>query len=327
MAHRSSLPRSLPLWPLPLVAGLLPAVGVLVALLMFKSSDGSFCNPFIDDCVSISRMARQGMANHVFRALVLPGAVLQMLTWLAAAHAIAGARPERNDALPVALLGVCAAAMLVVYASFLGSDGATYRWLRRWGTLVYFGGTYLAMLFLARALLRLHRAHRLTLPRGHHRVLLGLLAFITILTLAHGFASLSGFNALEDRIENLTEWWGALALTLCFATLASLWSRWGMVVTIGVLRPSAAGEGARPLAPVPMNPAVPRQWQTLLTVQPPSPVPRPGHAGQHHEEHRAEDQPQRPEPRAPDEAAGGVTKPRSIPIDPPRKLPAVSNAD
>jgi hypothetical protein len=245
MSPTRPLSRALPLWPLPLLAGLLPALGTLAALLLFRSGDGSFCNPFIDDCVSISRMARHGVANQVFRALVLPGAVLQTLTWLAATHIIvsAGCAPRR-DALPVALLGACAGVMLVVYASFLGSDGEVYGWLRRWGTLVYFGGTYLAMLFFARALHRLHQAQRLALPRGHGRVMLGLLAFIAVIALGHGFASLSEFTALEDRIENFTEWWGALALTLCFATIASLWSRWGMVMAISVLRPSAQGEGA-----------------------------------------------------------------------------------
>jgi hypothetical protein len=244
MAPSDPPPRALPLWPLPLLAGLLPALGALVAVLLFKGSDGSFCNPFIEDCVSISRMARHGVANQVFRALALPGAVLQVLTWLAAAHAIAGAGCARRDALPVALLGACAGAMLVVYASFLGSDGEVYGWLRRWGTLVYFGGTYLTMLFLARALQRLHQAQRLVLPRGHGRVMLGLLAFIAILALGHGFASLSRLTALEDRIENFTEWWGALAMTLCFVTLASLWSRWGMVVTIGVRRPAEVSSRA-----------------------------------------------------------------------------------
>ena len=244
MAPSHPPPRALPLWPLPLLGGLLPAIGALVALLMFRGSDGSFCNPFIEDCVSISRMASNGVANQVFRALVLPGAMLQALTWLAAAHAIAGAGCARRDAFPVALLGGCAGAMLVVYGSFLGSDGEVYGWLRHWGTLIYFGGTYLAMLFLARALHRLHQAHRLTLPRGHGRVLLALLAFIAALSLCHGFASLSGFTALEDRIENLTEWWGSLAMTLSFVTIASLWSRWGIVVTISVLYPTAAGARA-----------------------------------------------------------------------------------
>lgn len=237
MAPSDPLPRALPLWPLPLVAGLLPAIAVLLALAIFAGEGGSSCNPFIDDCVSISRMARHGLANHLFRALVLPGAVLQMLTWLVAARAFAAAGLARRDAFPLALLGVCAGVTLVVYGSFLGSDGEVYRWLRRWGTLIYFGGTYLAMLIFARASQRLHVAHRLALPRSHGRVMLALLAFIAAISLCHVFASVEGFADLEDRIENATEWWGSLALTLIFVTMASLWRRWGLAATISLQRP------------------------------------------------------------------------------------------
>ena len=237
MAPSTPLPRALPLWPLPLVAALLPAIAAVIALALFTAERGSFCNPFIDDCVSISRMARHGLANALFRALVLPGAVLQALTWLGAARALAAIGLGRRDAFLLALLGVCAGVALVTYGSFLGSEGAVYRWLRRWGTLIYYAGTYLAMLLFARAAHRLHATHGLAMPRGHGRVLLMLLAFIAVISLCHVFAVVSPFAAFEDRIENITEWWGSLALTLAFITMALLWRRWELVETISLQRP------------------------------------------------------------------------------------------
>lgn len=237
MAPSDPMPSALSLWPLPLVAALLPAIAALVALAAFAGKEGSPCNPFIDDCVSISRMARHGVANHVFRALVLPGAVLQVLTWLAAARALAVAGLPRRDAFALALVGACAGVALVAYGSFLGSDGEVYRWLRHWGTLLYFGGTYIAMLLFARASQRLHAARQLALPRSHGSVMLALLVFVALLALCHAFASAGPFPGLEDRVENLTEWWGSLALTLTFITVASLWRRWGLVVTISLQRP------------------------------------------------------------------------------------------
>lgn len=231
----SEPPRALPLWPLPLLAGLLPAIAALLALALFTPESGSSCNPFIDDCVSISRMARHGLANQLFRALVLPAAVLQLLTWLAAARAFAAAGLGRYDAFALALLGVCASVSLVMYGSFLGSDGEVYRWLRRWGTLIYYGGTYFAMVMFARSSRGLHAAQRLDLPRGHGRAMLALLAFIAGICLIHGFAPVVS-AALEDRVENLTEWWGSVALTLIFFIVSSLWRRWGMVVTISLQR-------------------------------------------------------------------------------------------
>jgi hypothetical protein len=39
-------------------------------------------------------------------------------------------------------------------------------------------------------------------------------------------------------VENLTEWWGSVALTLIFFIVSSLWRRWRMVATIS-LQPAA----------------------------------------------------------------------------------------
>ena len=225
------------LWPLPLVAAVLPAVAVVLALRLFADTGGIRCNPFIDDCVSISRMARHGVANHLFRALVLPGAVLQLLTWLVGAHALAAAGLARRDSRLLALIGALAGVALVVYGSFLGTDGDVYRWLRRWGTLIYFGGTYLAMLLFARSAQRLHAAHRLVLPRGHASAMLALLAFIALLVPLQTLTSIGPFVDLKDRVENLVEWWGSLALTLTFVTMAALWRRWGLVMTVSLPQP------------------------------------------------------------------------------------------
>jgi hypothetical protein len=233
------LPRALPLWPLPLIAGLLPAIAVLLALALFggEGKVAASCNPFIDDCISISRMAKYGLANQLFRVFVLPAAVLQMLTWFVAARALFATGLARREAFLLALLGVFAGVALVLYGSFLGSDGQVYRWLRRWGALAYFGGTYVAMLVFARASQRLHKANRLALPHSHSRVMLALLAFIAVISVFHLFVGAAGFADLEDRIENLTEWWGSVAMTLYWMTVASLFRRWGFVATIGVQRP------------------------------------------------------------------------------------------
>ena len=232
--HQESITRPLPLWPLPLLAAALPALAVLLALVLHIDARESFCNPFVDDCISISRMAKRGLANQLFRMLVLPGAVLQVLTWLAAARALRETGQVRREAHVLAALGAGAGTMLLVYASFLGSDGMVYEWLRRWGTLTYFGGTYMAMLVFMHAVQRLHVARRLDAPRFWQRVLEGLLAFVAVVALAHAFASLSANAQLEDRIENLTEWWGSLALTLALAAMASLWRSWRFVATFKV---------------------------------------------------------------------------------------------
>jgi hypothetical protein len=221
--------RGIALWPLALAAGLLPAVAALVAwAIAWHESLVPACNPFIEGCVSISRAARHGLANHVFRAIVLPAAVLQALAWLVQARALSHtAQPlARRTAAALAVLGVAAGIALVLYGSFLGTEGVVYRWLRRYGTVVYFGGTCLAMLLLGRALQRLHAHGALHFPRGHERALLALFGAIVLLGLGNTLAGLWADAALRDRIENATEWWGSLGLTLAFVTLADLWRRW-----------------------------------------------------------------------------------------------------
>ena len=69
-------------WVLPLLAALLPALGALTAAgISMRLGLVETCNPLVAGCVSVSRAARYDLANIVFRALVLPGAVLQWLTW------------------------------------------------------------------------------------------------------------------------------------------------------------------------------------------------------------------------------------------------------
>ena len=220
--------RAIALWPLPLVAGLLPAVSALAAFVLATHAGlVPACNPFIDGCVSISRAARHDLPNHVFRSLVLPAAALQALTWLLAAHSLLalGSGALRRSAWALCAIGVAAGIALVLYGTFLGTEGQVYRWLRRYGTVVYFGGTCLAMLLLARALQSLHAAQHVRLPRLHERVLLTLLTLIVALGLGNALAGAWADAALKDRVENVTEWWGSLFITLAFVTLAALWRR------------------------------------------------------------------------------------------------------
>jgi hypothetical protein len=227
----ASSARALPLWPLALLAGVLPAIASAAAWAIATYAGlVPACNPFIDGCVSISRAARHELPNLLFRALVLPAATLQALVWLAQAQALSalGGAAMQRSARALAVIGVAAGIALVLYGSFLGAEGQVYRWLRRYGTLVYFGGTCVAMLLLGRALQRLHADVRLHLPRAHERVLLVLLTLIVALGLGNALAGLWAGPALKDRIENATEWWGSLGLTLVFVTLASLWRRIGL---------------------------------------------------------------------------------------------------
>ncbi len=213
------------LWPLPLVAGVMPCAAVLIAWAVSTQLGlVPACNPFLEGCFSVSRAARHELPNHLFRAIVLPAAALQAVVWMFAARWLAGASGARW--LP--LLGVLAAIALALYGAFLGTEGAVYRVLRQSGTVVYFGFTCLAMLVTGNAVVH-HRRLGSALLR---HALRGLLVTLVLLGLANVLVAEAVAPELRDRVQNLSEWWGSLVMTLLFAVLAAIWRRERLVVVL-----------------------------------------------------------------------------------------------
>lgn len=221
-----------PLWPLPLLAGLLPLVATLLAYgLSVRLGLVEACNPLLEGCISISRAARHDLPNHLFRALLLPAAALQGLSWMLCGAWLRalGAEPTRKlGALP--WVGVAAAVFLVLYGTFLGTEGQAYRWMRRYGVVFYFGGTCIAMLVVSGA------AQRTVLrARTVARSLLALVLALPLLGLASAFAPLFLPDGdARAALQNIAEWWGALVFTLFFLALAWLWRATGFGSRFGV---------------------------------------------------------------------------------------------
>ncbi|MFZ2650756.1 MAG: hypothetical protein WA210_11710 [Burkholderiaceae bacterium] len=214
--------RTLANWPLALLAGALPLVGTLIAYpLSVQLGLVEACNPFFEGCVSISRAARHGLPNHLFRALLLPAAALQALVWLLCRVWLdpGDAAPTRPALRALPWIGLTAASFLVLYGSFLGTEGDAYRWMRRYGVVVYFGATCLAMLITTGALQTSRwRAHPLV------RALLALCVALPLLGLINALVPLFLAGAgLRDALQNVTEWWAGLVFTLFFFALAWLW--------------------------------------------------------------------------------------------------------
>ena len=210
------------LWPLALLAGLLPAAATAIAyLLSIQLGLVPACNPFVDGCVSISRAARHDLPNLLFRALLLPAAALQAICWLLCPGWLRtlGAPPDRGQrALP--WLGLAAAVCLVTYGSFLGTDGEGYRWLRRHAVPLYFGLTCIGMLVVSEQMQRRLKAG----PQARRvaRALWAVCLLLPLLGLAYVFVPLA-WHAARDTIENVTEWWGGAIFTAFFVVLAWAW--------------------------------------------------------------------------------------------------------
>lgn len=208
----------LPLWPLPLLSALLPFVVTHLAWgLSLQAGLIPACNPYLDGCVSISRAARHGLGNDLFRMVMLPSATLQALCWLAVALWLRRKAPGAARLLP--WLGLLAGVFLALYATFLGSEGAIYQVLRRYGINVYFASTYLALLVVLRVLSRRPQAP------GYRPLLAVALGFMAIGLVSIAVSYTVADAGLRYRWENVLEWHLGLWLTALFAVLAWRWRR------------------------------------------------------------------------------------------------------
>jgi hypothetical protein len=213
------------------LAGLLPILAVYAAFVMNvyvgnELEDRFICRPFLDGCVSISRAARSGPGLFWFRLLMLPCVVLLVLTWLGVRswlQAVSPAHARLTRA--IVILGVLGSSFLALYVVALGSEGDWYRWMRRYGVTVYFGGTALAQLLLVRVLW----PQRQCLFHGALRRSIGLLTVLVSFQWSLGVLSVAkrmliSDPDLVDRIENIIEWWFALPMSAVFILMA--WCLW-----------------------------------------------------------------------------------------------------
>jgi hypothetical protein len=219
-------PDPAPSWWLPVAIALIPVVAVHAAwALATREGFVEPCIPYLDGCASISRVARHGTANLVFKLLMAPCALLQLVLWQRSRRWIAALARDPRCGATLAWLGVVAGVALVVYVLALGSEGMLYRFMRRYGITFYFAATYVAQLVFLRALLQ-RIGDRIA---GSAPVARGMTA-TCVAMLAVGLASVavSGWIELpdtKDRLENLLEWHLGVLLTGWFLLHALLWRR------------------------------------------------------------------------------------------------------
>lgn len=216
-----------PLWPLPLLIALLFVLAAHVSYaLSIQAGHVPACVPYWEGCVSISRAARHGLGNHLFRLLVIPCAVLHALVWLLAARWLRGRHRT------MLALGIVSAIALAVYATFLGSEGEAYRFMRRYGVAVYFGFGFLAQLMM----MRRARATE-ALPAR----VLGWMSGVCLAMLALGVGNVLagiviGDPQAKDRWENVFEWWLGVLMVGWYAVLAFAWKDQGLSLRLSSRR-------------------------------------------------------------------------------------------
>lgn len=218
--------------PVALVAALLPFIAVHLTYLL-AASHGlvDWCLPYVDSCTSISATGRHPPASYLFRATMLPSAVILLAYWcLNRAWLRALVPGGRSPLLDWMLaLGVVACCGLVAYVTVLGEAGDHWQRQRRVGVVLFFSLTFLAQLLLVAQLRRLGEALPGAGPWA--RAMLG----NCVLLLALGVSTVI-WDALDsasyDDVEDAFEWILAFLLQVNFLFGYGLWrgQRWRLVV-------------------------------------------------------------------------------------------------
>jgi len=123
-----------------LITALAPVVGINLAYWIGVAHDNlPSCIPYIDGCTSISSTGRYPPGDRLFRAIMLPQAVLLGVTWYATSLWLRVVRPEAGRAATTALVaGLLGALALIVYVSYLASNDPFYEIMRSYGIYLYF---------------------------------------------------------------------------------------------------------------------------------------------------------------------------------------------
>ena len=198
-----------------------------VGVAYFASAAGGHlpdCLPHLSGCASVSASGRYGAGFFIFKATVIPTAVFLLLYWVLCERWLFAA----DDTPPVwrrtmLAVGATGAIALVLYATFLGSEGDFERTMRRYGTVAYFGFTYLAQLLLV------YRAQATfgATPLVRAKVVLCIAVLIEGLALE----ALTVFIPDDAWLENLTEWHVASALTAYPLLTWLMWRRAGFTAS------------------------------------------------------------------------------------------------
>ena len=199
---------------LPIVTALAPIIGINLAY-WIGVDNGTLpsCIPYLDGCTSISSTGRYPPGDRLFRAVMLPQAVLLALTWHFTVLWLRALRPQPRAASTILVAGLAGALALIVYVSYLASNDPFYEIMRRYGIYLYFIGTVIAQI-----------AVTASLAPSRLRTLMGWLLATPFVLGIYNFiqkALIEDLNSVENRIE----WIVSLLMQLWFVALYVAWRR------------------------------------------------------------------------------------------------------
>jgi len=223
---------------LPLLAGALPLVAMFGALWIGIASETlPACFPPLDGSISISATGRKPPGSFLFRAVMLPHALLLAFLWYLTVLWLRSLDPDlrRSTTKAILISGLVGSLALIIYVTFLGTKEPIYEFMRRVG--IYFGylGTALAQLFVALALVRISKALADERLRKVARVLVAVCVVAFCLGILNSVLKLVLEDA--DASENRIEWIVSILMQSYFFVLFLAWRSTGMTTLVRIGKP------------------------------------------------------------------------------------------
>jgi len=199
---------------IPLWTALLPAVGVHACYLVGASLGHlGWCVPYLADCVSISATGRHPPESILFRATVIPTALLMLVYWkLGYEWLKALGRPAACCGRAMLMLGIVAGLGLFAYGSILGEVGDHYKLQRRIGMILFYVLTFLAQALLTVEAWAAARSGGARISGASLRALAAVSGAVAVL----GLLSFLSWAFHDDyrRFEDAFEWTVTLLIVL-----------------------------------------------------------------------------------------------------------------
>ena len=147
---------------IPILIFVVPILAINVCYFVAASLEHvAWCIPYLEGCTSISATGRNPPESYIYRASIMPTAVLMGLYWIFNYHWLSVLGDKKTWAkLTILILGISASVFLILYTTMLGAIDDTYQILRRIMVTSYFSSTFLAQLILTSRVWNLKKYHK-----------------------------------------------------------------------------------------------------------------------------------------------------------------------
>ena len=185
-----------------LLVSIIPFIAIHLSFILSVQNEYlSLCNPYIDGCYSISRVARQPSSIIIFKVLMLVSALSLFFLWPRLF------KPKHNKIL--ILIGRIGSLFLIAYIVALGEEGFLYELMRRFGVFIFYVFTLISQwVFTFNAEIRKRRFF----VNNFFINIIVYIQFLTFLVAIPFFLFIKNYGF----IENIIEWWITLLITLWF---------------------------------------------------------------------------------------------------------------